>query len=747
MASMKKVFLATVGLIVLSSVSHAQTISVTVNDEPLAFAKQGPVQTTDGTIMVPIREIFERLGASVQFLPSTRTIAAVRGSTSIALQVGEAVGYVNGKPKGLAVPAQNIGGATMVPLRFISEAFGALVKWNANTHLVSISLPGAKAVTSTGVGGGGVKSPTEKPIVIPVKGLTPEEIKGTSGGTTPLLLPKTDTLVGTITQLDATAGKLTVLPERAVSETLAFAPDILLLAKIGDAPQTPQALSSLRPGDQVLIKRDSQGRAKFIEVSYEERTGTIKGLDALANGKSWIVAFTEGPAAEVDTNATILRQGSPITFNDLKPGDRITLRLNPTTKRANLVSLGGTAVEATTPGRVEITKLTHSAAGKWVKAGETITFTVTGTPQAKGTLRIPNLAGAEALPLIETSPGSYLATVTIPAGVTLKEGIALATLTKDALSSPTIASNEPFTIDSIGPTLGTATPTEGAEVTDTRPTITGPYSDLGSGIDILKTQLFINGDEVTSRTILSENSFSYQATSILPLGKVNAKLVARDRAGNETSREWSFTLVPSPLLKSVVAAPVNQTLQFGDIVTVKVEGAPGSKAVFSIGPTIKDLPLNDDGRGVYVGTYTIHKQDSLVAVPVTVTVTDSRGQSATMTAPGTITIAAGAPDTPIIDLPQSGASVGNTVVISGRTQANAKIKLVVRYSGKRAGLLNAMGLVGEYTLKADAKGRWATEPIALKVPKELTNLLFTAEVSAEGTGGKGSSTATVKFKK
>ena len=75
------------------------------------------------------------------------------------------------------------------------------------------------------------------------------------------------------------------------------------------------------------------------------------------------------------------------------------------------------------------------------------------------------------------------------------------------------------------------------------------------------------------------------------------------------------------------------------------------------------------------------------------------------------------------------------------------MKVVVRYSGKRAGVLAASGLVGEYTTKADTRGRWATESIALKVPKEISGLAFTAEITAEGTSGNGSATATVKFKK
>ena len=131
---MKKAFLA-VSLAVASlssSVAWAQGISVTVNGSPVAFPKQGPIQAPDGSILVPLREVFEQLGAAVQFLPKTRIITASRGDTNISIQLGESVGYVNGKPKSLPTPAQNIAGTTMLPLRFLSEAFGAKVKWDAN---------------------------------------------------------------------------------------------------------------------------------------------------------------------------------------------------------------------------------------------------------------------------------------------------------------------------------------------------------------------------------------------------------------------------------------------------------------------------------------------------------------------------------------------------------------------------------------------------------------------------------------
>ena len=86
-------------------------------------------------------------------------------------------------------------------------------------------------------------------------------------------------------------------------------------------------------------------------------------------------------------------------------------------------------------------------------------------------------------------------------------------------------------------------------------------------------------------------------------------------------------------------------------------------------------------------------------------------------------------------------------MLSGRCLPNATVKVTIRYTGKRASILAASGLIGDYTVKADASGRWSTEPILLRVPKELSNLVFTAEVTATGTGGKDSGTATIKFKK
>ena len=323
----------------------------------------------------------------------------------------------------------------------------------------------------------------------------------------------------------------------------------------------------------------------------------VKSLEALSN--RWIALFTEGAPAEVEAQADVTRLGAASSLSQIRAGERISLRVNPTTKRATAVAV----IEAEKPStpKVEVLKVTHNADKKWVKAGDTITFTVLGTPAVKGTLRVPGVAGAEALPLIETSPGSYIANLTVPAGAALKDATALATLTLDTLSSPTVAAAETFAIDAVGPTLGTFTPTEGSEFTDSRPNFTGTYSDAGSGTDAKKMQLFVNGEEVTARAIFSDTFFTYQPQADLPPGPVVAKLVAHDVAGNATSREWRFTVLPTNLLSSVVALPDNRPLNFGDVLTIKAVGIPGAKAVFSLGAKVKDQPLKEDSAGVLPG--------------------------------------------------------------------------------------------------------------------------------------------------
>lgn len=99
-----------------------------------------PPVIQNNRLLVPLRMIFEKLGAQVEWDGVTRTITATKADTVLQLRVGDKFAQVNGRWIEIDVPAKIISGRTLIPLRFISEALGANVQWNQNLQLATITL-------------------------------------------------------------------------------------------------------------------------------------------------------------------------------------------------------------------------------------------------------------------------------------------------------------------------------------------------------------------------------------------------------------------------------------------------------------------------------------------------------------------------------------------------------------------------------------------------------------------------------
>lgn len=98
-----------------------------------------PPTIVDGRTLVPVRAIFEAIGATVTWDADTRTATGVRGDVVVSIQIDNTTAYVNGQPQPLDVPAKIINGRTMVPARFISEAMGCDVSWYQATQTVGVA--------------------------------------------------------------------------------------------------------------------------------------------------------------------------------------------------------------------------------------------------------------------------------------------------------------------------------------------------------------------------------------------------------------------------------------------------------------------------------------------------------------------------------------------------------------------------------------------------------------------------------
>ncbi len=118
--------------------SAAQGINVQVNGNPVNFYNTKP-QYINGRVLVPLRGVFENMGATVQWNPVSKTVTAMRADTDIALRIGERWANVDGKTVAMDVPAMLINGSTMVPIRFVSESLGANVAWNDPSRTVLIT--------------------------------------------------------------------------------------------------------------------------------------------------------------------------------------------------------------------------------------------------------------------------------------------------------------------------------------------------------------------------------------------------------------------------------------------------------------------------------------------------------------------------------------------------------------------------------------------------------------------------------
>jgi len=112
-------------------------IKVLINEQQVAFDVQP--QIIDGRTMVPMRKIFESLGAVVSWDAASKTATGKMGDIVVNVTIDSNVLFKNGVPKSLDVAPALIDGRTLVPARAIAESFDCIVDWLAETRTVKIT--------------------------------------------------------------------------------------------------------------------------------------------------------------------------------------------------------------------------------------------------------------------------------------------------------------------------------------------------------------------------------------------------------------------------------------------------------------------------------------------------------------------------------------------------------------------------------------------------------------------------------
>lgn len=125
-----------IAALLLNTPSASAKSMVYTDKNQIEFAIEPTIK--DGTTLVQLRPLFESLGIELDWDDSTKTVTGTKGDITFNLTIGQDTATVNGKKIKLALPGRLASGHTLVPLRFVGEATGAVVGWHAATKTISV---------------------------------------------------------------------------------------------------------------------------------------------------------------------------------------------------------------------------------------------------------------------------------------------------------------------------------------------------------------------------------------------------------------------------------------------------------------------------------------------------------------------------------------------------------------------------------------------------------------------------------
>ncbi|MDD4780740.1 MAG: beta-propeller domain-containing protein [Tissierellia bacterium] len=135
-----KIIILTIVLILCFSVTafgESKEVTVYVNNEKIEFDVKPVIE--NNRIIVPLRGVFQRLDANIDWNKSLLQVAIKDEYNDIIMMLNNNKVIVNGEIKDIDVPVRMVNSRTFAPLRFISETLGHDIKWDGDTYTVYIT--------------------------------------------------------------------------------------------------------------------------------------------------------------------------------------------------------------------------------------------------------------------------------------------------------------------------------------------------------------------------------------------------------------------------------------------------------------------------------------------------------------------------------------------------------------------------------------------------------------------------------
>jgi hypothetical protein len=676
--------------LVLAVVGTGQAASVMINGQPLVTSRS-PL-TLGGSMLLPMRDVFEALNAEVKWFAQQQQIIAIRGATTIALTIGSRTATVNGASLQLPVAPMLVGGSTYVPLRFPAEAFGGTVKWDNATQTAFIEIPTAA---------GGTPPPTDTgPVVVPP---TPP----------PPPAPQVETVEGTLVQLFPGA-TTSVIVQLSGSESLRMlqigATTTLTRGPSGDDGQAAKA-ADLQVGDLLQGETDAKGMLTRLAASYGEKAGKVV---ALAGNT---LVFEDGTALTLSSNVNVLGPGNaPAALTAVTAGVQAVARYQPLSKLVWRITLPAPPPVITPPStKVEILAVGITNPGTVFKGGDVLTIRLQGTAGGQANA-ILSAKVANNLPLAEVTPGVYEAQFTVPTGLAVKAAKLTGNLTKGGKKAAVVVSPTTITVDSAPPTVTEVLPADGSSTENASPTIAVAYNDgNGSGVDLNSLQLQLDDTDVTATTTVGADRATC-VTENLAAGAHRAQVTLKDLAGNEISGEWSFTVAaPAQAVIISVSHDAKGVLQKGQYLTLIARVAqPGGTATCDLGDWKHGVAMPRIGNSAnYRLVYKVQPGVKVLDALVTVHYRTPGGVTASMEATNLLSMDATLPAELTVTAPADASQAGDQIQVQGTAPPDSSVRVSIGFKAKL--IIPVAGQLWQGTVKADAQGKWETPAVSSDV--------------------------------
>lgn len=136
---LKTILIVLFMLVVMGPVTYSNTLTINIyiNETLVNFNDVDPFIDANNRTLVPVRFLSEDFGGRVEWLPETREVLILKEDTRITLEIGSKFAKVNNKIHEMDTQAIILDGRTLVPLRFVSEAFDFEINYEQKKDLNS----------------------------------------------------------------------------------------------------------------------------------------------------------------------------------------------------------------------------------------------------------------------------------------------------------------------------------------------------------------------------------------------------------------------------------------------------------------------------------------------------------------------------------------------------------------------------------------------------------------------------------